>query len=240
MTETTLEDATGITAQARSPLPDYMANVYDWAYVNPRWVHWLDSNVVVKALLFGQDRRLMHAYLNSITPGMRIWQVAHVYGDLAQRAAQRCGLSGAFHLTDITPIQVTLGLKKLREMPWAYAFKSDAATFSGHGAYDLICSFFLLHEVPDEWKRSIVDNMLKQLSAHGELLFVDYHRPAWWQPVRLILKVINRRLEPFADSLWQHDIAHFASHAEQYTWSKRTIFGGVYQIVRVARKTSLA
>ncbi len=38
-------------------VPDYMLEVYDWAYVNSRNVRWLDRNLVVRTLLFAQDQR---------------------------------------------------------------------------------------------------------------------------------------------------------------------------------------
>ncbi|WP_217423363.1 rhodoquinone biosynthesis methyltransferase RquA [Uliginosibacterium aquaticum] len=243
MIDTTYETAERDAASPRhippaSPeMPSYMTDVYDWAYVDPAWVRWLDHNLVVKTLLFGNDRRLMRRYLSRIQPGMRVWQVAHVYGDLVELAAQRTGSQGAFHLTDITPIQIAHGKRKIGALPWARVIRQDAALHHGDGhPYDLICSFFLLHEVPDDWKRRIVDNMLAQMPEHGEVLFVDYHRPARWQPVRYILKWVNRLLEPFAEALWNHEISHFASHAADFSWHKESIFGGVYQIVSVRRK----
>ena len=87
-------------------VPAYMTEVYDWAYVDPKWVQALDRNIVVRILLFLNDQRLMRAYLNEITPGMKVWQVAHVYGDLVKRVAQKVGPKGAFHLTDVTPVQI--------------------------------------------------------------------------------------------------------------------------------------
>lgn len=217
-------------------VPDYMTEVYDWAYVDPAWVKQLDRNIVVKTLLFGNDQRLIRAYLNEIEPGMRVWQAAHVYGDLVTRAAQKVGPEGTFHLTDITPIQVEHGTKKLAGLPQARVFWQDAATFAGEGEYDVICSFFLLHEVPDEKKRKILDHLLAKLPKGSKLVLVDYHKPSWWQPIRYILKLVNLTLEPFADAVWQHDLAHFASKAEQFVWQKRTIFGGVYQIVTVTHR----
>ncbi|MDP5239962.1 rhodoquinone biosynthesis methyltransferase RquA [Uliginosibacterium sp. 31-16] len=221
-------------------MPAYMTEVYDWAYVDPAWVRWLDHNLVVKTLLFCNDQRLMRRYLERIRPGMRVWQVAHVYGDLVQRAAQRTGPEGCFHLTDVTPIQIAHGRSKLDAMPWTRVIRQDAALHIAEPGetYDLICNFMLLHEVPDDWKRRIVDNMLAQMPAHGEVLFVDYHGPARWQPVRYILKLVNRLLEPFAHALWENEISHFASQPERYEWSKETLFGGVYQVVSVKHKTT--
>ena len=82
-------------------VPTYMTEVYDWAYVNPQKVRLLDRNWVVRVLLFFNDQRLMACYLNEIKAGMRVWQLAHVYGDLVSRAAKRVGEDGL--LTDVTP-----------------------------------------------------------------------------------------------------------------------------------------
>lgn len=217
-------------------IPVYMSEVYDWAYVNPRLVERLDCNAVVRTLLFGNDRRLMRAFLERIRPGMRVWQVAHVYGDLVRKAAERVGSNGHFLLTDVTPIQVRHGEHKLDGLPWADVVRADAGNHRAAGRFDLVCSFFLLHEVPDNWKRAVVDNMLSQIDDDAEALFVDYHRPAWWQPIGWLLRGVNRMLEPFAFALWDHEISHFAAHADEFVWQKRTLFGGVYQIVSVRRK----
>jgi ubiquinone/menaquinone biosynthesis C-methylase UbiE len=215
-------------------VPTYMTEVYDWAYVDPAWVKQLDRNIVVKILLFLNDQRLMRRYLQQIQPGQRVWQLAHVYGDLVQKAAQKVGPNGAFHLTDVTPAQIEHGSEKLKGMPWTRVIRSDAAQFAGEGApYDVICSFFLLHEVPDEKKREIVDHMLAQLPDNGTAVFVDYHNPKRWQPIRYILQLVNHYLEPFANALWQNEISHYASDAEQFSWEKETLFGGVYQCVIV-------
>ena len=219
-------------------VPAYMTEVYDWAYVDPKWVQALDRNIVVRILLFLNDQRLMRAYLNEITPGMKVWQVAHVYGDLVKRVAQKVGPKGAFHLTDVTPVQIEHGSRKLAGMDWTKVIRGDAAEFSGYGegSYDLICSFFLLHEVPEEKKYEIVENLLKQVPKGGKLVFVDYHNPAKWQPIRYILKVVNRWLEPFAETLWKNEISHYAKTADQFSWEKKTFFAGVYQCVVVKRK----
>ncbi|WP_434517300.1 rhodoquinone biosynthesis methyltransferase RquA (plasmid) [Dechloromonas sp. ARDL1] len=218
-------------------VPEYLVDIYDWAYVNPKWVAWLDQNMVVRVLLFGNDARLMRIYLDEIQPGMKVWQVAHVYGDLVQRVAARVGPLGRFHLTDITPIQIEHGCNKLAAFPWARVIRANAATYDSGADYDLICSFFLLHEVPEEKKYQIVDHLLECVPPGGKALFIDYHRPAWWQPVRWILKGVNAWLEPFADALWQHEIQDYASCPKAFTWCKRTFFGGTYQVVRAVRNS---
>ena len=219
-------------------VPAYMTEVYDWAYVDPKCVNFLDRDLVVKVLLFLNDQRLMQAYLDEVKEGMRVWQVAHVYGDLVSRVARKVGPAGAFHLTDVTPAQLEHATRKLAGMDWARVIRCDAAVFPGVGPvdYDLICSFFLLHEVPEEKKREIVDNILARLPIGGKAVFVDYHNPAKWQPVRYILKLVNRYLEPFANAIWENEIRHYAKDADKFVWRKKTFFGGVYQCVVVEHK----
>lgn len=228
MNQATSEETAAV--ESAVALPAYMSEVYDWAYVNPRYVRWLDRNIVVRVLLFANDQRLMRAYLNEIRPGSRVWQVAHVYGDLVKRAADKVGDKGLFQLTDVTAIQIEHAEKKLADRPWARVAHCDAAQWFGH-LYDLVCSFFLLHEVPEEKKREVVDRMLASVEQDGKIVFVDYHRPALWQPIGWILRFVNAKLEPFAKSTWQHEIRDYASQPERFSWKKRTFFGGVYQIV---------
>lgn len=233
MPEKEKADASPPAAPRLENLPDYMTDVYDWAYINPRNVRWLDRNLVFRVLLFFNDRRLTRAYLNEVRPGMRVWQVAHVYGDLVQQVADKVGPQGALHLTDIAPIQIRQAEHKLADRPWCKVIHSDAIHFSGEKdvVYDIICSFFLLHEVPDDKKRQIVDRMLKNLPQGGKAIFIDYSNPEKWQPVRYLLKAVNRFFEPFSNALWKNEIRHYASQAEEFVWEKKTFFGGVYQCV---------
>lgn len=219
-------------------VPKYMTEVYDWAYVDPKWVRFLDNNLVVRVLLFLNDQRLMRAYLNEVKEGDHVWQIAHVYGNLVSRVAKKVGSGGEFHLTDITPIQIEHANHKLAGMPWTKVVRSDAANFSGPetNAYDVICSFFLLHEVPEEKKYEIVNHMLEKLPKGSKAVFVDYHDPAKWQPIRYILKVVNHYLEPFANALWKNEIQHYAKNAASFNWHKKTFFAGVYQCVVVTHK----
>ena len=213
-------------------LPEYLDDVYNWAYVNERNVELLDRNIVFNALLFGNGPRLKRAYIDHIQPGMRVWQVAHVYGNLVNDAAEKVGSNGQFDITDIATIQINHTKRKIGHLPQVAIHHIDAAQWPEKD-YDLTCSFFLLHEVPDDKKTEILNQMLKSIQPKGQLVFVDYHRPAAWNPVGWLLRWVNAKLEPFAEALWRKEIKDFADPelANRFVWRKRTFVGGVYQAV---------
>lgn len=218
-------------------IPDYLSEVYDWAYVNPRCVKCLDHDVIVWSLLFCNAGRLMKRYLDLIEPGMRVWQVAHVYGSLVTDVAKKVGKNGKFYLTDCTPAQLQQAHKKLDHFNNTTIIQANAAFYTDDQPFDLVCSFMLLHEVPDDLKYKIVDRMLENVSNSGTVIFVDYHKPKkYWQPFRTILQLVNHYLEPFSKALWDNEIQSYASHANEFEWTKETLFGGVYQCVIAKRK----
>ena len=74
---------------SREDVPQYMEEVYHWAYLNPRNVALLDRNLVFNGLLFGNGQRMIRAYLREIQAGMRGGQGAGVDGDVISRVAAR-------------------------------------------------------------------------------------------------------------------------------------------------------
>lgn len=211
-------------------VPTYLSEVYEWAYLNPRNVALLDRPAVVDLLLFGNARRLMRSVTQEIKPGQKVLMAAHVYGDFVNKLADAVGPTGQLDIIDIAPIQVANCRKKVGHLSHVNVRQADAA--DKHDTdYDVVLSFFLLHEVPDGKKRAIVDSLFAALKHSGKGIFVDYHRPHLLHPVRYILEFVNNRLEPFAKSLWRHEISEFSSTAHDRNWRKRTFFGGVYQKV---------
>jgi SAM-dependent methyltransferase len=231
-----MKSATSPQAPHDANIPDYLLNTYHWSYLNPRWVRWLDNDFVVWLLLFGNAGRLVRVYLAEIAPGARVWQVAHVHGSQTVRVARHIGSDGSLTLTDVAPIQIKRARAKLAACPWAQIHCRDAAQFSSPEKFDVVGSFFLLHEVPEEARRQIVDNMLAHVAPGGKAVFMDYHGPAWWQPARLVLKVVNALLEPFANSIWEHAISDYAARSNDFVWTTHTYFGGVYQCTVARRK----
>ena len=68
----------------------------------------------------------------------------------------------------------------------------------------------------------------------GRLVIVDYHRPRARNPLFWPMAGVLRALEPFALDLWQHEIAEwFPAAARPVVASKRTLFGGLYQLLTI-------
>ncbi len=218
------------SSQRREPrvIPAYLREVYGWAYLNRTNARLLDRDAVVNTILLGNNRRLRHSLLCEIEPGQRVLHVAHVYGGLIPEVAGRVGRNGVLDVIDLVPLQVALCRRKLRGLPQAQVRIADAA-HPGDGRYDAVTCFFLLHEIPDEHKRAVVDALLARVVPGGRVIFVDHHEPARWHPLRGVMRGLMSRLEPFAESLWHQEIAEFASASGAYHWEKQTLFGGLYQ-----------
>jgi len=220
---------------AETAVPSYLSEVYDWAYLNPRNVALLDRTLVVDVLLFGNARRLMRAATQEIMPGQKVLMAAHVYGDFVNKLANAVGPTGQLDIIDVAPIQIAHARQKVGHLPQVTIRQADAAGPHDND-YDMVLSFFLLHEVPDGKKRSIVDALLAGVKPGGKAVFVDYGRPSRLQPIRYILDFVNERLEPFAKALWKHEISEYAGEPEAYRWWKKSFFGGVYQKVVVNKR----
>jgi SAM-dependent methyltransferase len=217
-------------------LPSYLKETYNWAYLNPRNLRLLDRPLIVSAILWGNYRRLLRATLCELRSGQRVLQPACVYGDFSARLASHLGRGGLLDVTDVAPIQIENCERKLRHFDHASTRVSDASELGG-GAYDAVCCFFLLHELPEAYKRKVVNALLDCVRPGGKVIFVDYHRPHWVHPVKPIMSVVFDTLEPFAKGLWEREISDYADQATRFDWSKRTYFGGLYQKI-VARRPS--
>ena len=216
-------------------VPSYLKNVYTWAYLLPTSVWLLDRPSVVNTILWGNYRRLMRAALAEICPGQRVYQPACVYGDFSQRVAEALGPDGHLDVGDVAPVQAENCRRKLSKCSNARVHLWDAAD-KCPGVYDVVCCFFLLHEIPEAYKHRVVDALLEAVSPGGKVVFVDYHGPHWAHPLKWVMRFINDTLEPFAKALWVNEIASYACRAEEFSWSKQTYFGGLYQKVVAERR----
>ncbi len=216
-------------------IPDYLREVYSWAYLNPRSVRLLDHGFIAGTILWGNYRRLSDAALAEFEPGQRVLQPACAYGDVAPRLAARLGPDGMLEMADVAPVQLRNVRRKLVPYAHAHLAHRDAADTPA-AAFDAVNCFFLIHEVPEAHRRRIIDALLDAVVPGGKVVFVDYHRPHGLHPLKPLMSLVFDTLEPFAKGLWHQEVRDMAQHPDRFAWSKTTYFGGLYQkVVAVAR-----
>jgi len=218
-------------------IPDYLTRVYWWAYVHPRAVSLFERQWLVNLILWGNFAGLRDAALGALDQGAqgRTLQIACVYGDLTPRMVERLSPGARLDVVDILPIQLRNLAAKLVNANSVTLIHGDSAALPCASAhYDRALLFFLLHELPEEVRRRTLAEALRVVRPGGKLIIVDYHRPHLLHPLHLPMAAILGALEPFALDLWRHEITHWLPAIPAVAAiSKRTCFGGLYQIVSI-------
>lgn len=220
---------------ASPAIPNYLRDTYYWCYLNPRNVKLLDHEWVVKTILWRQHHRLARAATAEIEPGQHVLQTACVYGDFSIALAEHIGPEGKLEVLDVAEVQVQNCRRKLAQYAHAVVRHQDVLTLRGE-TFDVVCCYFLMHEMPDDYRRGVAAALLKCVRPGGKVVFVDYHKPHWAHPLKLITSLVFDTLEPFAKGLWHEEIADFAGNDDNFEWRKETYFGGLFQKVVATRK----
>jgi len=226
-------------APPRAAVPAYLEQVYWWAYVHPNAVRVFERPWLVNLILFGNYTRLCDAALGEIgadASGATL-QIACVYGELTPRLRRQIAPGGALHVVDVLPVQLDNLRAKLPPDERVALFQRDSSALGFDDAsYERVLLFFLLHEMPEEVRRQTLAEAYRVLKPGGKIVLVDYHRPGFWNPLRLPMRTLLRRLEPFAEDLWETELADFFPAEAQFaSVRKELFFGGLYQKVVMER-----
>lgn len=231
-----LLQSTPVPAVRSGPsIPSYLEKTYHWAYLDPRNVKYLDHEWVVKTILWRQHRRLEQAAFAEIEPGQHVLQAACVYGDFSKLLAEHIGPEGKLDIVDVAEVQVTNCRRKLAGFRHT-TVRHENVLHLRNETVDAVCCYFLMHELPNDYKRGVVTVLLNSVRPGGKVIFVDYHRPHWAHPLKLITSLVFDTLEPYAKDLWRKEIAAFAGYDSRFTWRQESYFGGLFQKVVATRK----
>ena len=221
------------------PVPRYLEQTYWWAYVHPNAVHVFEREWLVNAILFGNYGRLRDEALADLghTVFGHTLQVACAYGNLTARLRQRLAPEARLDVVDILSIQLQNLARKLPADERLCLMRGDSTSLAcGDACYDQVLLFFLLHEQPAHVRRATLAEALRVVKTGGNVVIVDYHRPASWHPMRSLMRLVFRKLEPYAIDLWHHEVAEFMpADAQPASLTKRTYFGGLYQKLVLVR-----
>jgi ubiquinone/menaquinone biosynthesis C-methylase UbiE len=222
-------------------IPAYLTKHYWWAYVHPKAVWFFERQWLIDAILWGNYHRLRDAALDALgatLPG-RTLQVASAYGDFTPSLAERAAAGqGEVDVIDVLPIQLeNLKSKLSPDAPVRMATMDSAALDFAEASFDRVVLFFLLHEMPEDWRRRTLAEALRVVRPGGRVVIVEYARPARWNPMRYLFAPVLAALEPFAMDLWRHDIRSFLPNAPAVRgFDRRRFFGGLYQLVSFERQ----
>jgi ubiquinone/menaquinone biosynthesis C-methylase UbiE len=214
-------------------IPSYLEQVYWWAYVHPNAVTVFEREWLVSAILFGHYRQLRDAALAELggTVQGSTLQVACAYGNLTPKLRERLAPDARLDIVDILPIQLKNLGKKLPPDPRVALLHGDSSSLAcPDSSYEQVLLFFLLHEQPEAVRRGTLAEALRVVKPGGKIVIVDYHRPSRWHVMRPLMRLVFRKLEPYAMDLWNHEIQDFIPRRLQpSSMVKQTYFGGLYQ-----------
>jgi ubiquinone/menaquinone biosynthesis C-methylase UbiE len=224
-----------VTPGKKPEIPQYLQDVYYWAYLNPRNVRWLNHEPVVRLILWNQHVKLRNSAFAEIEPGQNVLQSTCVYGQYLPLLAERIGESGHLSLVDVAEVQLTNAYRRLYKYPQVSLHHANVMELSDK-QFDVAISYFLLHEIPDDDKKRAVNVLLNKVKPGGKLVFIDYDKPVGWHPLKPITSLVFDTLEPFAKGLWRHQIKDFAEEPDRFEWRKQNFFGKLFQKVVATRR----
>lgn len=218
-------------------LPKYLKAFYGWVYESRDWSDFFDNSIVQTIKSWGYNYRLRNSVLREITPKTKVLQMGVTFGPLIEEIADKIGANGEYDIMDVSKLQLQRVRSKFQYVyPQMRLLNKDVSKKFDEKDYDVVICYMILHEVPPRTKVKIIENALNSIKENGKVVFVDYHNPLKYHPLRYFVRMYNRLRQPFAEKLWDLDIADYCKERLKYSWRKTTFFGRMYQKTVVRKK----
>jgi len=222
-------------------LPDYLVRHYRWAYLWRAAVWFFDHQPIINTVLFGNYRRIMNATLRLLQPARagRTLQLGAVYGTLVPELAGRLD---DLHIIDVAAIQLAATERKLRAAGLRACLGLMNAEHLEYedDSFDTALMFLLLHELPPEARRRVLQQALRVLRPGGSLVITGYAEAGNTHPFHRFapFRSILNAAEPFLHGFWNESLpsvlAECASSVGKRVEREEEvpIFGAFYRVVR--------
>lgn len=218
-------------------LPSYLKAFYGGLYGSKFWSALFDNKIFQTIFTLGYNLRLKNAVLKEIRTGRKVLQIGATFGSLIENVAERIGAHAQYDIMDVSLFQLQqLKHKHQYIYPQINYLHRDGSKKGITEKYDIVICYMLLHEVPPATKVKIIENALEAIKDDGKVIFVDYSNPLPYHPLRYVVRMFNRLYQPFAEKLWDLNIADYCQKHLQYNWRKNTYFGHFYQKVVVTKR----
>ena len=220
-------------------LPAYSEFVYGHIYNDLDKSNARDNDFSANLRTFFQYDKLIESSLFPVKMNQAVLQMGLVFGGQIDAVARCVGAYGQYDVLDINGLQVSRCQEKYGNIyPALKIFKQDASLIDIKEQYDTVICFMLLQELPQVTKAKVINKALAAVKPGGSVVFVDWHRPSFWHPLRYLVRMYNRLKHPFVEKLWDREIETYANNKTSFMWYKSTYFGGMFQRVIATRKTS--
>lgn len=162
---------------------------------------------------------MIDAALKEIKQSQKVLQIGATFGDQIEQTADRIGHYGKYDLIDISETQLTRAEEKYKYLYSNMRFLRHDGREPLTEKYDVVLVYMLLHELPILSKIQVVNNALSCANENGRVVFIDYHNPVKWHPLRYFVRMFNRLYQPFAEKLWDRKFIRWPI--------RKTVFSGV-------------
>lgn len=219
-------------------LPAYSDIIYGAIYNDMSKSKLYDKGWFVKLRSLWQYDKLVSSTLREIKMNQKVLQLGATFGNQIDRVAERVGAYGFYDVIDVNANQIERCKGKYANAgyPALNLIHQDATNLQVDDKYDVVLCFMLLQELPIVSKKKAINAALSAVRDGGSVIFVDYHNPIFWHPLRYIVRMLNRLFNPFVEKLWDRDIETFANNRTDFTWRKNTYFGRMFQKLVVSKK----
>ena len=214
-------NATTSSAEPLVKLPLNIPAPYSRFYNSEKWSALFDNDYFLVPLTLGACLRLPEALISDIPMTASVLQFGATFGPQIEKTAYKISSFGKYVLVDNNLKQLKRCERKYQYLfPQLSFLKADATRFKSEEKFDRVICYNLLHELPPLSKVRVIDNAMKLLKPKGKAIFIDYHNPSKWNPLRYFIRMFNRLYQPFAEKLWERPIDLYATEKVGFSWRK--------------------